>query len=299
LTLTSIHNGVTKRYTFQGNLPTEHTAHISIVVAATDYGSLPVVGDGTSYNDATAYNCCYRPTFNTLPVRFIATDGGTIDFAGVDQFTYASLPTDGLNGVNRDGSVGRATLPGGQCLQAVGCRTTLLISQAYVFAVEYYNAALDHYFVSAAAPDIDALDSGRIRGWQRTGQTFFVAGTPGGYPGLTDPVCRFYLPPEYGDSHFLSVSVQECETVAATHPAFVKETDAAFYAALPDLDSGACPPDRDFNGLEFLVPMYRLWNGRSDSNHRYTTDAAIRDAMLARGYIAEGFGPAQVAMCVP
>src|SRR5438046_625373 len=43
-----------------------------------------------------------------------------------------------------------------------------------VTAVEFYNAALDHYFVSALEPDIDALDSGRIAGWYRTGQTFRV-----------------------------------------------------------------------------------------------------------------------------
>jgi hypothetical protein len=35
--------------------------------------------------------------------------------------------------------------------------------------VEYYNAALDHYFISPLQPDIDALDSGRLPGWSRTG----------------------------------------------------------------------------------------------------------------------------------
>ena len=33
---------------------------------------------------------------------------------------------------------------------------------------EYYNADFDHYFMSGSQPDIDALDTGRIPGWQRT-----------------------------------------------------------------------------------------------------------------------------------
>ena len=31
------------------------------------------------------------------------------------------------------------------------------------------------------------------------------------------------------------------------------------------------------------MPVYRVWNRRADSNHRYTTDRAIRDQMVARG----------------
>ncbi len=83
LTLTSTHNGVTRRYTFPADLPTEHTSYLSVLVGASDYGKLPVVVGGTSYNDGSPYNCCYQPTFNALPQRFIATDGAVLDFAGV------------------------------------------------------------------------------------------------------------------------------------------------------------------------------------------------------------------------
>jgi hypothetical protein len=34
-------------------------------------------------------------------------------------------------------------------------------------------------------------------------------------------------------------------------------------------------------------------------NHRYTIDRALRDAMVAKGWVAEGDGPDAVAMCVP
>jgi hypothetical protein len=293
LTLTFTQGNLRRTYTFSRDLPTTRTAHMSFVVAASSYGKLPVVNGGTSYNDGVAYNCCYRPDYNDLPIRFVATDGGTLDFAGVDEFTYASLPTDGLNALYRDGSIRRAALPGG-CLVAVGCQDEFQISLAYVGAIEYYNAALDHYFLTASAPDIDALDSGRSPGWQRTGQRFFIAGMANGYPGLDKPVCRFYMPPGHGNSHFLSALPEECAAVRETYPDFILESPAAFWVALPDPLTTQCGPDLDFNGLPRLLPMYRLWNGRADSNHRYTTSDAVRDEMIARGYVYEG-----VAMCVP
>ena len=37
--------------------------------------------------------------------RWIPADGGTVNFAGVDQVTYTSLPTDGVNAINRSGGV--------------------------------------------------------------------------------------------------------------------------------------------------------------------------------------------------
>ena len=67
------------------------------------------------------------------------------------------------------------------------------------------------------------------------------------------------------------------------------ESDNVFQINLPDKATGACAAK--------TVPVYRLWNHRRDSNHRYTTSAAIRDEMLATGYIAEGYGPDSVAMC--
>ena len=61
------------------------------------------------------------------------------------------------------------------------------------------------------------------------------------------------------------------------------------YIALPDLATGECPAG--------LVQVYRLWNNRADSNHRYTTDPAVKAAMVAQGYVAEGYGPDATIMC--
>ena len=157
---------------------------------------------------------------------------------------------------------------------------------AAVPVVEYYHAALDHYFMSARQADIEALDSGRLPGWRRTGMTFaaypsFVAGT--------SAVCRYYLPPANGDSHFFSASAQECAEVAAKFPGFILEDPEVMYMGLPDPNTGLCPPPS--------APVYRLWNQRTDTNHRYTTDAAIKQQMQARGWLAEGYGPDRVAMC--
>ncbi|MFO1302298.1 MAG: hypothetical protein U1F54_01120 [Burkholderiales bacterium] len=152
--------------------------------------------------------------------------------------------------------------------------------------VEYYNAALDHYFVTADATELAALDGGHVQGWQRTGQAMGVAAAP--YDAAV-AVCRFYMPPAAGDSHFYSASPQECADVRARFPAFVLESDAVFAAALPDRTTGACATG--------TLPVYRLWNARADSNHRYTIDPAIRAAMLAHGYVAEGYGAEGVAFC--
>ncbi len=40
-----------------------------------------------------------------IPNGFLSTGGGTLNYAGVDQWTYGALPTDGANALFRDGSV--------------------------------------------------------------------------------------------------------------------------------------------------------------------------------------------------
>jgi uncharacterized delta-60 repeat protein len=152
--------------------------------------------------------------------------------------------------------------------------------------IEYYNASLDHYFITSFVDDMNALDSGHFAGWTRTGYTF-NAGS--GIPGLS-AVCRFYIPPPYGDSHFFSASPDECAEVATRFPAFVLETPSAMKVGLPESVTGVCAPSTS-------MPVYRVWDQRLDTNHRYTTDRDVRNAMVAKGWIAEGYGPDAVAMC--
>ena len=166
-----------------------------------------------------------------------------------------------------------------------------MLSVPKVAVIEYYNAALDHYFIAAESqPDVPALDSGAIPGWSRTGRTFNAY--PGAESGMSS-VCRFYIPPAKGNSHFYSSSASECDAIydAAYNPAnpahgtyagFIYETGAAFHVDRTVDDT--CPPTR--------VPVWRLWNKRVDTNHRYTTDLGIRSQMLAQGYVDEG-----IVMC--
>jgi hypothetical protein len=87
LTLTSTHAGVSKTFSFPSNLPDSNTAGRRVLVATQDFADLGLV----------------TPNF-VMPKGFLATDGGTLNYAGVDQVTYAALPTDGVNAIDRTGT---------------------------------------------------------------------------------------------------------------------------------------------------------------------------------------------------
>ena len=218
--------------------------------------------------------------------------------------SYPALPRDGVTAWYRDGTFATATLPGNHgCgfVPSSSCPGRISPAPTRVTAIEYYDAALDRYFITASSAEIDALDAGR--GWQRTGESLPVAEAVTTWFGLeytydAHPVCRFYLPPGLGDSHFFSASADECAAVRARFPAFTEETSAAFYAATPDPLTGECPAYQsiDFEGV--FIPVYRLWSQRTNGNHRYTTSTATRDAMVAQGWLPEGAGPLGVVMCI-
>jgi hypothetical protein len=306
LKLKTIQHGVVKEFTFPVDLPTENTAHATVVVAVgnvttgvAEHGGMSLLG--------VPYD---------IPVRFLPTDGGIVDFAGIDQVSYAALPTDGILGLLRDGTTAVVTVPYGYWCGFSSppqrCWKEGSLEETLVRAVEYHNDTLGHYFLTASAPDIEALDSERYPGWKRTGSFFSVGAGPlvanycaqywdgcgpTPYTGgqvQTQPVCRFYLPPEYGDSHFLSAFASECASVRALYPSFVLESEAAFFVVPPDPVTGECPSP---NGIP-LVSVFRLWNGRSDTNHRFTSDLFLRNAMIDQGWVPEGYGPLGVAFCV-
>ena len=157
-----------------------------------------------------------------------------------------------------------------------------------VVAVEFYNKALDHYFISTNAAEINDLDTGVHVGWERTGLRFLAYS---GQVAGKSPVCRFYRAPAYGDSHFYSASPTECVSTAANHPVdWIYESPSVFYMQLPDLTTGACPTG--------TRPMWRFFNVKT-TNHRYTAEVVIRDEMRANPatWIAEGYGPHAVIMC--
>ncbi len=193
-------------------------------------------------------------------------------------------------------AVGRLTTPTGQFEPTCPPQErSLMVDEAgapvtLAPVVEYFNASLDHYFITQNPAEMQDLDTGKHPGWRRTGQTF-AAYVPRLSDGRGRETCRWYAAPADLDTHFFSASHAECLLQYRFDGVWIEETGNAFEIALPDLITGAC--------LAGSVPVYRLWNGRIDSNHRYTTDLSIRAQMLAQGYIAEGYGPDGVVMCAP
>ncbi|MEO8754142.1 MAG: hypothetical protein ABI624_15845 [Casimicrobiaceae bacterium] len=155
-----------------------------------------------------------------------------------------------------------------------------------VSVVEFYNRALDHYFISFNAQEIVDLDAGVHRGWRRTGLAF-NAYAPA--RAATSPVCRFYIPPQLGDSHFFGRGTVECNATAAKNPAFSYESPEVMDMLLPT--NGTCVAN--------TVPVYRVFSNRPDANHRYTVSRTVRDQMVARHWAAEGDGADLVVMCSP
>jgi hypothetical protein len=155
-----------------------------------------------------------------------------------------------------------------------------------VTVIEFYNASLDHYFITWVADEISDLDTGVHPGWARTGQSFLAYAT---VQDGTSPVCRYYIPPALGDSHFFGRDAVECDTTAQKNPSFILEDPQFMQMYVPV--AGICPAA--------TTPVYRVFDNRPDANHRYLTDRTLRDQMVASGWLAEGDGPDLVVMCAP
>ena len=154
--------------------------------------------------------------------------------------------------------------------------------------VEYYNAGLDHFFITSDPAEQAAVDSGAAGPFKRTGNTF-AAGGP-------NSVCRFYGSQSPGpNSHFYTADVPECadlKRLQTTTPASQKRWNFESNDFLTtSAVNGACSAG--------LVPVYRAYNnGFSkgiDSNHRITSDfAAYQQQTVSGEWKAEG-----VVMCAP
>ena len=165
---------------------------------------------------------------------------------------------DGDGGRRRDRAATRCAIRSSRCIRR---RAPGLLELAREVNAGAALGALN-YFISDLAPDLDALDTGRFAGWARTGKTFKV------WPisqGFLNDVCRFYIPPEHGNSHFFSASPAECATVSGlvgTNPNY-----SGYVLRRPRRSRWRSPTPRAC-ALN-IGPVYRLWNQRADSNHRY------------------------------
>lgn len=155
-------------------------------------------------------------------------------------------------------------------------------------AVEFYNADLDEYFVTADAPEVAALASGMPPGWVKTGYAFSVA--DGGSVGML-PVCRFFsasFAPK--SSHFYTPYAAECASLA--NGSVWTYESIAFYLGLP-ASEGDCGPGR--------TAIYRMYNNGAGGapNHRYTSAPEVLARMRAKGWTVEGDARTGVFACGP
>jgi hypothetical protein len=261
-----------------------------------DYPKAPVILIGTqSFADLklVAPDFIVPDGFVFLTPGFVRLDSNV----NSNSTSYSALPADDVtafwSGYNDDDGFFQFTAPA-VATNSSGAHLTFGPGVSGINAlIEYHSSALDDYFLTALPYEIEALDSGTSPGWKRTGYSVLAWTSPvvtgQSPPDDLTPVCRIYIPPVDGDSHFYSVSRVECSGFPTLHPEVFFETDAAFFATLPNLQTGTCSSGQ--------APMYQLWNPRG-SSHRYTTQPEVRDDMQSRGYIAEGYGESSVAMCV-
>lgn len=157
-----------------------------------------------------------------------------------------------------------------------------------VTVAEFYNTALDAWFISGRPDEQYLLDN--TSGFRRSGATFQAkSALASDLTAAEDLVCRYYvsIASPFTSSHFYGVKATDCMTIAGnvaagTVTGFSNEGyDFATYRAAT---STTCPGTAP-------MPVYRSFrsatNGKTP-NHRYTTSAASRDNMAAQGWVNEG-----------
>ena len=269
-----------------GSNSTEIVADMANYLPPQDQVGLVFFSPG--FVDASVISKIMRPTFIIVHANDEFARGGQL-YAGL-----TSAPTKDLLSLSGGSNSGcRNHLFEGLDAEFVNAVSAFMnkhnssFASPQALAVEYYNASLDHYFLTHIDGEIAVLDAGvAIKGWTRTGQSFrvYTASPAGG-----SPVCRFYIPPGKGDSHFYGRGVAECDATGLANPSFVNEDSRFFHVVLPS--AGTC--------LAGTNPVYRVFSNRPDANHRYMTSRLLRDEMTAKGWLPEGDGADLVVMCSP
>ena len=154
--------------------------------------------------------------------------------------------------------------------------------------IEFYNADLNHYFITnpTEAAMIEGGSAGA--GWVRTGQDF--KGSDVINPGFA-PTCRFYT--TGANSHLYTAEASECDQLRALNPQNVLGADYWTYEGIAFHAQVRSDQSCSYGNQ----PVYRFYNNRAnegDSNHRFVTDAFIYQQMTAQNWVSEG-----VALCTP
>ena len=157
-----------------------------------------------------------------------------------------------------------------------------------VTVVEYYNRALDAYFMTGRGNEQTLLDS-LPADFSRTGMEFAAtAAATAVAPQVR--ICRFYVSiiTPLTNSHFYGREGVDCESIRAQNlPGFNYE-DFDFAVAQADA-SGACAASTPVR----VFRSFRAGTASRTSNHRYSTSLASYDALTAAGWT-----PEQAVFCV-
>jgi hypothetical protein len=93
------HGGTAKTFVFPQNLPGGMcTFYYGCAMAPTAFTRVLIATEGFAALGLV------KPDY-TVPNGFFATNGVTINYSGTDQVTLASIPTDGTNAVDRNGTI--------------------------------------------------------------------------------------------------------------------------------------------------------------------------------------------------
>ena len=262
-------------YQVPNDLPSNQTAGKRFLIASQGFADLGII----------------TPDY-VFPNRFMASAAGTLSLyksiaQPYDFIQYPGLPQDGGSAIYRDGGTRQnmAINFAGQTATVPATPAGLPTGQA----VEYYYADWDYYFMTSFPDEQAILDGGAFGGvWKRTGQSFNVW-TQGS--AISPAVCRFFstsFAPK--SSHFYTPISTECATVK-TDPNWQFEA-VAFFIELTDVN-GNCPAG--------TTQLYRFYNNGLGGapNHRYTTDQAVFDQMVALGWTPEGNAPQTIFACGP
>jgi len=276
-------------------------------------GFLAVCGDGNVwFSDTVVWGRItpagiiteFKPATGSVPYAIDCAPDGTL--WGVDsgetaprlyrmtpngQFTSVPWPVESgqanrYASVSTDGAVWVLISHVGAAADSVVRIAPAATTPTDTTVVEFFNVNLGHYFVTANNGEAIAIDGGSAGpGWSRTGETW-KAWVLGPIPSAPE-VCRFYGTPGIGpNSHFYTADFNECAGVKQD-PGWTYEEPNKFWVRAPV--SGGCTAGSQ--------PIYRAYNNRfaqNDSNHRYASNSAIYNQMIAQGWIGEG-----VVYCAP
>ena len=150
-----------------------------------------------------------------------------------------------------------------------------------VTVVEYYNAALDAYFVTGRANEQAAVDA--VAGFKRTGGSINAVSAASA-TGAQVPICRYYISTTtpFTSSHFYGPRDTDCAVIANANPAGFTYEGLDFAVTLPT--AGACPASAPFA----VYRSFRVAAGGKTSNHRFSTSLARYNEMTAKGWNPEG-----------